>query len=113
MKKNKKDPYYMYLGNLFVVEDGIGKISDIKYVVIKQKSHLLARPKYIACPGELEVLVGSYAVTAEDEGIPFLINSVRLSSLIGYKKIDSKQVCDIVIQNNDPTKLKKLVMSQN
>ena len=103
----------MYLGNLFIVEDGIGRVSDIKYVVIKQKPHFLAKPKYFAYPGEEEVLVGSYAVTYEDEGIPFLINSTRLSNIVGYKKIDSKQVCNIIIENNDPVKLKKVLKEKS
>lgn len=110
MKKSKKSSKHMYLGNLFIVEDGIGKVSDIKYVIIRQKPHFFARSKYIAYPGEIEVLVGLYDITIKDNGIPFLINSVKLSDIVGQQKIDSKQVCDIIIQNNDKAKLKKLVL---
>lgn len=107
-KKELKDPYFMYLGNLFIVQDGIGTVSDIKYVVIRDKKHIFAKPKFFAFPGGKEVLVGSYEISIEDEGIPFLINANRLAENPRDRKIDSKEVMDIIIKNNDINKLKQL-----
>lgn len=108
MKKETKDPYHMYLGNLFIVQNGIGTISDIKYVVIRDKKHLFARPKYFAFPGGQEILVGSYEISTRDEGIPYLINAKRLAEIPGERKIDTKEICDIIMKNNDIHKLKQI-----
>jgi len=65
MKKEKKelrDPYFMFIGNLLIFENGIGTISDIKYVVIREKKHLFAKRRYFAFPGEQEVIVGRKTV---------------------------------------------------
>ena len=101
----------MYLGNLLSFEDGIGSVSDIKYVIVKEKSSFFAKSKYIAYPGNQEVLVGSYEISAnnphESLNDLFLINAVRLSNIIDSRKLDSKQIQDIIIQNNDAKKLKK------
>ena len=35
--KDKRDPYYMYIGNLLVFENGIATVSDVNYVVIREK----------------------------------------------------------------------------
>ena len=109
MKKELKDPRDMYFGNLFIIQDGIGTISDIRYIVIRQKEHFWSKVKYVAYPGEIEVFVGESDITYEDENIPFLINSVQLTEKVGYSKIDTKQICDIIIQNNDPKQLKKYI----
>lgn len=102
MNHRTQKPINMYLGNLFMIENGIGKISDIKYVVIKK------RMKYVAYPGEFKVRVGSYEVTKEDNNIPYLINATRLDEITGKKPLTSKQVLDVIIQNNDPKQLKRL-----
>lgn len=109
MKPEKKNPRHMYLGNLFIVHNGVGTVSNIKYAVIRKKSHYLSRAKYFAYPGEREVLVGSYEVSNNDEDIPFLINSIRLSDIVGYQKITSQQVCAVILENNDPKELKKVM----
>ena len=35
--REKRDPYYMYLGNLLIFDGNIGKVSDVKYVVIRDR----------------------------------------------------------------------------
>lgn len=111
MKKEKRSPYNMYLGNLLSFKDGIGSVSDVKYVIVKEKSGIFAKSKYIAYPGNQEVLVGSYEISADNQSKSsndlFLINAVRLSDIVGYRKIDSKKVCDILMQNNDVKILRK------
>jgi len=110
MKKDKKelrDPYFMFIGNLLIFENGIGTISDIKYIVIREKKHIFSKPRYFAFPGEQEVIVGRKKVTAENN-IPILINSERLHGGPYEKKIDAKEVSKIFIMNNDINKLKQL-----
>lgn len=107
MAKEKMNPYNIYLGNLFTInENGIGEISEIKYAVIKRKENFFSKPKFISYPGEQEVLVGSYDITINDKGLPFLINAVQLHEIVGWEKISSTKLCTIIIQNNDPKKLK-------
>lgn len=107
-KKELKDPYFMYLGNLLIFQNGIGTISDIKYVVIREKKYIFSRPRYFAFPGEQEVIVGPYEITAENNQIPVLINSERLHDGPFERKVDSKEVSEIFLQNNDINKLKQL-----
>ena len=107
MESRKKDPYRMYLGNLLTFHDGVGTVSDIKYVIVRKKSNLFAKSKYFAFPSGEEILVGNYEIHKDDEDASFLINAVRLSDIVGYKKIGTKKVCDILIENNDVKQLKK------
>ena len=48
----------------------------------------------------------------DDEDASFLINAVRLSDIVGYKKIGTKKVCDILVENNDVKQLQKLLISK-
>lgn len=110
MKKEKKelrDPYYMYLGNLLIFENGIGTISDVKFVVIRDKKHIFAKPKYFAFPGEIEVNVGSL-VNSENNNRPTLVNAERLHDGPREIKISASKVMDVIIRNNDIHKLKQL-----
>ena len=50
MESRKKDPYRMYLGNLLTFHDGVGTVSDIKYVIVREKSNSFAKSKYFAFP---------------------------------------------------------------
>lgn len=111
-KEELMNPRHMYLGNLFIVENGVGKASDVKYVVIRKKEHLFSKSKYFAYPGEIEVLVGCYEVSLKDEGIPFLVGSTRLDDIVGKEMITPKQVTEVIIQNNDPKKLTKLIRNK-
>ena len=106
MESRKKDPYRMYLGNLLTFHDGVGTVSDIKYVIVREKS------KYFAFPSGEEILVGNYEIHKDDEDASFLINAVRLSDIVGYKKIGTKKVCDILVENNDVKQLQKSLISK-
>ena len=48
----------------------------------------------------------------DDEDASFLINAVRLSDIVGYKKIGTKKVCDILVENNDVKQLQKSLISK-
>ena len=104
----KRDPYYMYLGNLLVFEDGIGKISDIKYVVIKEREHLFSKPKYYAVPGGQEVLVGYNEVSACDCEMPVLVNAEHVHDAPHEIKVGPSYITKIILENNDIKKLKAL-----
>ena len=112
MESRKKDPYRMYLGNLLTFHDGVGTVSDIKYVIVREKSNLFAKSKYFAFPSGEEILVGNYEIHKDDEDASFLINAVRLSDIVGYKKISTKKVCDILVENNDVKQLQKSLISK-
>ena len=111
MKKQKRelrDPYFMYLGNLLIFNNGIGSISDIKYVVIREKKHIFARPRHFAFPGGQEVIVGNYEINAANNEMPVLINAEHLHDAPWERKIDASEVRDIIIENNDIKKLRKV-----
>ena len=112
MESRKKVPYRMYLGNLLTFHDGVGTVSDIKYVIVREKSNLFAKSKYFAFPSGEEILVGNYEIHKDDEDASFLINAVRLSDIVGYKKIGTKKVCDILVENNDVKQLQKSLISK-
>lgn len=107
MKKEKKelrDPYFMYLGNLIIFENGIGTISDVKFVVIRDRKHIFSKFKYFAFPGEIEVAVGS-EVTVEENSKPILVNAERLHDGPWERKIGASEVKDVIMRNNDIHKI--------
>lgn len=104
----KRDPYYMYLGNLLIFEDGIGKISDIKYVVIKERKHLFSKAKYYAVPGGQEVLVGYNEVSASNCDMPVLVNAEHVHDAPHEIRVEPSYITNIILENNDIRKLKAL-----
>lgn len=77
-----------YIGNLFIIKDGIGEVTSEKYVVIRDK----VNKKFIAYPGEKEVFLGLCELTAEDENIPVLINAKNLSTETNQKYVDDSDI---------------------
>lgn len=99
-KKMKKDPYSIRFGNLFILKDGVATVTLSKYAVLK-KNNFLGKPKFIAYPGEKEILVGNYEIKGTDCDNTFLIGSKRLSEIIGFKKITSLELTNFILANND------------
>lgn len=104
----KRDPYYMYLGNLLIFENGHGTVSDINYVVIRERKHLFAKKKYYAFPGGQEVLVGPYEINADNCDMPLLVNAEHLHGGPHEIKVDASYVRDVILETNDINKLKAL-----
>ena len=99
--KKSVSSYDAYLGNLFRIENGVGTVSDLKYVVIKNGK------EYFAYPGEEKVLVGCYKLTKEDDDIAFLINAERICRIKKINRLTSKDIVNIIIENNCKEKIKK------
>ena len=108
IKEKKRDPYFMYLGNLLIFENNVGTVSDIKYVVIRDRKHLFFKNKYYAFPGKQEVLVGSYEIDPSNCDLPILINAERLHQAPFETKIGLSEVIDIIFESNGISKLKSL-----
>ena len=102
----------MYLGNLLTFHDGVGTVSNSKYVIVREKSNLFAKSKYFSFPGDKEILVGNYEIHKDDEDVSFLINAVRLSDIVGYKKIDINKAYDILVESHDVKQLQKSLISK-
>lgn len=107
-RREKRDPYHMYIGNLLIFNNGIGTVSDINYVVIREKKHLFAKEKFYAFPGGQEVLVGTYEIDTCDDCLPLLINAERLHDGKNEIKVDASYVKNVILENNDIKKLKAL-----
>ena len=91
-------------GNLFIVKDGIGKVTNMTFGVIELKKDCFRKPKYIAYPGGFEIFVGSYEITRHDNGVPFLINAYRLDEEIGKQEITGHQFLELIKKKNSSIK---------
>ncbi len=96
-------------GNLFLVQEGVARISKIRYGVIEQKKYFFQQPSYIAYPGEFKVLVGTYEITKNDEGIPFLINVHELKDEIGEQEITGHQFFEWIQKENSSHSSQKIL----
>lgn len=90
----KYNTFKTYIGNLFIVKDGFGTVSDKKYVVVKR------RKNYYTVPDNIKVYVGSYLINKNCEGCKFLINAKMLSDMVERIYVDEEDIKLILAMKN-------------
>ena len=97
----KLNLYNTFIGNLFTVKDGVGTVSDTKYVVVKEFG------KYYAYPDRIRTLVGCYEITKDSTGINYLINAKRLYEVTDKKKVTKDDIDELISSCEESCRLRK------
>ncbi len=83
-----------YIGNLLIVKDGIGTVSNEKYVVVRKGL------KFYTKPNNIRVYVGNYVITKYCEGYKFLINAKKVSDVVEGRYINDDDINLLLLSKN-------------
>lgn len=97
----------MYIGNLLVITNGKGEVSDIKHIVIRDQPKSHCKPKYINIASIREVIVGGEVSLKENHEI--LINAKCLAKVVGENYMLSDEVIKILYKINGKEKTKEYI----